>query len=80
MNGIINNLQQKWNHYECLCKCKLDDCSSCKDNYMWNPSTWYCECNKASKTGEYLGIKNVSCETRLFGKFVLTCEKENAAY
>ena len=47
---------------------------------MWNPSTWYCECNKASKTGEYLGIKNVSCETRLFGKFVLTCEKENAAY
>ena len=47
---------------------------------MWNPSTCYCECNKASKTGEYLDTKNVSCETRLFGKLVLTCENENAAY
>ena len=35
---------------------------------MWNPSKSYCESNKASKTGEYLDIKNVSCETRLFGE------------
>ena len=29
-----------------------DDCGSCKDDYMWNPSICDCECNKACKTDE----------------------------
>ena len=54
--------------YKCRCECKLDEWNSFKNNYMWNPSKSYCESNKASKTDEYLDIKNVSCETRLFGE------------
>ena len=30
------NSKEKWNHDECLCKCKeLEDWSSCKVTYMW---------------------------------------------
>ena len=47
-----------------------------RDNYIWNPSTCYCECNKACKIDEYLDIKNCSCENRLIGKLVLECEHE----
>ena len=25
-----------------------DDCGSCKDDYMWNPSICDCECNEKS--------------------------------
>ena len=28
--------------------------------YMSNPSTCYCECDRACKVGEFLGIKNCS--------------------
>ena len=43
---------------------------------MWNPSTCDCECNKACKIDEYLGIKNCSCEKNLIGKLLLECEDE----
>ena len=43
---------------------------------MWNTSNCRCECNKACEMGEYLDIKNSSCEKRLFGKLVLACEDE----
>ena len=53
------NLRQKWDHDDCRCKCReIDDWSSCKSDYRWNPSTSDCECNKASKIDEYLVIKN----------------------
>ena len=62
---------------KCWCEWKeLDDCSSCKDDYMWNPSTHDCDCNKASKIDEYLGIKNCSREKRLICKLILECEDE----
>ena len=69
--------KQKWNHDECWCECKeLDDWSSCKDDYMGNPSKRNCECNKACSIHEYLDIKNCSFEKRLFGKLVLAREDE----
>ena len=43
---------------------------------MWNPSTCDCKCDKACKIGEYLDLKNCSCENRLFVKVVQTCEDE----
>ena len=43
---------------------------------MWNPSTCDYECNKACKIDEYSYIKKCSCEKRLIGKRVLTCEDE----
>ena len=54
----------------------LDDWSSCKDDYTWNPSMYEYECNKASKFVEYLDIKKYSCEKHLFGKLLLACEDE----
>ena len=38
-NGIKINV--------CVSLKELDDWSSCKDDYIWNPSTCECECNKA---------------------------------
>ena len=69
---LIQATKQKWNHNNCRCECKeLDVWSSCKDDYMCNPSTCDCECNEAYKIDEYLDIKNCSCEKRLIGKLVL---------
>ena len=48
--------------------------SSCKDDYMWNPSMCDCECNKACKIDECLDIKNFSCIKPLLGKLVLACK------
>ena len=54
------NSNEKWNHDECWCKCKeLDDWSSCRDDYMWNPSTCNWKCNKVCKIDEYYILKIV---------------------
>ena len=59
MNRSVCNSKQKWNHDEFRCDCKeLDDWTSCKDDYMRDPSTYDYECNKACKFDEYLDIKN----------------------
>ena len=47
-----------------------------KDDYMWNPSTCDCECNKACKIDEYIDNRNCSCKKRLNGKSVFVCEVE----
>ena len=47
LNESLYNSKQKWNHVECRCQWKkLDDWSSCKTDYMWNPGTLNCECIK----------------------------------
>ena len=75
LNESVCNSRQKWNHNECRSECKeLDNWGFCEKGYMWNPSTYDCECNKACKIDEYLHIKNCSCEARLVGKLVLQCE------
>ena len=77
LNESVCNSKQKWNHNKFSCEYKeLDGWRSCKDNYMWNPSTCNCEDNKACKIKEYLEIKNCSCKKRLFGKLVLAFEDE----
>ena len=54
---------QKLNLDECWFECnEVDDYSSCKDDYMWNPSTCDCECNKTYKFDEYVDIRNCSCK------------------
>ena len=57
LNKSLHNSKQKWNRDECRCQCKdLDDWSSCEKDYMWNPSTCDCVCNRVCKIGEYLDI------------------------
>lgn len=46
----------RW-RFECI---EFVDCSY-DDDYMWNPSKCYCECDKAHKIGEYVDVKNCSC-------------------
>ena len=55
---------------------ELDDWDSCEKDYMWNPSTCNCECNKACKIDKYLDIENYSSEKGLISKLVLECEDE----
>ena len=51
---------------EWWCECKeLDDLSSCKDDYMWKPSTYDFEYNKACKIDEHLDIQNCSFKKRV---------------
>ena len=77
MNEIVCNSKPKWNHHECQRECKeLEDWSSCKDDYMWNPSACYCKCNKPCNIDKYFDIKNCSCKKHHFGKLVLACEDE----
>ena len=77
LNESACNSKQKWNHDESLWECKeLDDQVSCKNDYMLNPSTCGCECNKACKIDENLDIKNCSCEKLMFGVLALACENE----
>ena len=53
VNESVCNSKQKQNYDECQSECKeLDDWSSCKDEFMWNPGTCDCECNKTCKTDE----------------------------
>ena len=75
LNERIYNSKQKWNPNEYRRECKeLDDWGSCEKGYMWNPSTWDCECYKICKIDEYLNTKTCSCEKRLIGELVLECE------
>ena len=53
LNESVCNSKQKWNHDGCRCECKqLYDSSSYKDDFMCNPSTYDCECNKACEIGK----------------------------
>ena len=82
MNESVSNSKQKWSDDECRWECKeLDDCSLCKDKYMWNPSTSDRECNKVCKIDLNFQIhiyilKIVPVKKCLFGKLVLACEDE----
>ena len=62
----------KLRQYCCESK-QLNDWVFCINDYTWNPSTRYCECNQANKIDEYLDIKNCLCEKCLFHKLVSTC-------
>ena len=70
LDESVFNSRQKLNHDENHCECKgLGD-------YMWNPSTCDCECNKACKIDEHLDTKSSSYKKRLISKLVLECEDE----
>ena len=74
LNKTVFNSKQKWNLDECHCVCKeLADWSSCKDDYISNPSTCDCECNKACKIDKYLDARNRSRKNHWFYKLALRC-------
>ena len=54
------NSSQKWNNETCQCKCK--NCRTCKKDYICEPSTTICECNK-------------SCANKCDKYYISTCHK-----
>ena len=48
---------------------------TCDKGFIWNPSNFECECDKACDVGEYLDYKNCQCRNRLYDKSVEECEK-----
>ena len=81
LNKSVHNSKRKWNHDECWCEFrKLDEWGSCKTDYVWNPSTCDCECNKACKSDEYLDTKKCSCKKRLFDKISINMRRWDNKY
>ena len=54
----------------------VDDWGSCEKDYIWNPSTCDCECNKTWKSVRNKNTKSCSWKKRLIDKLVLACEGE----
>ena len=45
----------------------------CNKGYMWNPSTWACECDKYCEIGQYLDYKNCVCRKELIEDLIEQC-------
>ena len=67
---------QKWNNDKCLCDCEESNSwCSCINEYIWNPSTCDCECNKTCEIDEHLA-RYWKLFKRLFDKLMLKFEDE----
>ena len=59
------NNKQRWNKNKCRYECKeLIDKRVCDKGFIWNPSNYECECDKACDNGVYLDYKN--CEYSVY--------------
>ena len=59
---------------KCRCECKeLIDKGVCDKGFIWNPSNYEGECDKACDIGEYLGYENCKCRNKLVDKSVDEC-------
>ena len=76
LDAIVWNNKQRWNKDKCKCRCKeLVDKGVCDKGFIWNPSNWECECNKAYYFSKYLYYKNCTCKKRLVDKLVEECNE-----
>ena len=71
--NVCNN-KQRWNKNKCRCECKeLIHKGVCNKGFIWNPSIFECEYDKACDVGEHLDYKNCKCRKKLVDKFVDEC-------
>ena len=76
LDAIVCNNKQSWNNDKSRYECKeLIDKGVCDKGFIWNPSDWECECDKASDVSEYLDYENCKCRKRLVDKLVSECDK-----
>ena len=47
----------------------------CDKEYVWNPSSSECECDRSCDVGEYLDYKNCKCRKSLVDKLVEECNE-----
>ena len=52
------------------------DKGNCDNRFIWNPSTWECECDKSCDIGEYLHYKNCKCRKKLMNELVEECRED----
>ena len=72
--GNLCNVKQRWNKNKCRCVCKeLIDKGVCDKGFIWNPSNYECECDKACDIGEYLDNENCEYRKKLVYKLVDEC-------
>ena len=41
--------------------------------FIWNPSSWECECDKSCDFGEYLDYENCKCRKKSVDKLIEEC-------
>ena len=75
LTSAICNSKQIWNKYKCRCERKEDLTNKlvCYKEYIWNPSTFSCECDKVCDVGQYLDYKNCICRKSIVDKLVEEC-------
>ena len=74
LDAIVCNNKQRWNNDKCWCEYKeLIDKGVCDKGYVWNPSNFECECDKACDVGEYLDYENCKCKKSLVDKLIDEC-------
>ena len=75
LTKAICNSKKIWNKCKCRYECKEDLINklSCDRGYIWNPSTYECECDKMCGIGEYLDYKNCVCRKSIINKLVVEC-------
>ena len=75
LNPSVCKNKQIWSSDTCRCDCNEDFAGiiSCAKGYMWNPSTWECQCDTWCKPGQYLDHKNCVCKNKLIGRVIEEC-------
>ena len=75
LNSSVCNSKQIWKSDTCRCDCNEDFAGIINGTkgYMWNPSTWECQCDMWCKTGQYLGHINCICKNILIGRVIAEC-------
>ena len=75
LNSSVCNIKQIWNSDTCRCDCNEDFAGiiNCIKGYMWNPSTFECQCDNWCKLGQYLDHKNCFCKNKLVGRLISEC-------
>ena len=75
LTSAICNSTQIWNKDKCRCEWKEDLINKlvCDKGYIWNPSTFSCECDKLCDVGQYLDYKNCIGRKCIVDKLVEEC-------
>ena len=75
LNSSVCNNKQIWNSVTCRCDSNEDFAGiiNCTKGYIWNPSTFECQCDTWCKPGQYLDHKNCICKNKLIGRVIEEC-------
>ena len=75
LTSAICNDKQDWNANKCVRECKEDLVNKlvCDKGYMWNPSTWSCECDKYCKAGQYIEYRECVYRKKLIDDLIEQC-------